>query len=80
VSIIEKNKIIIMKGILATSKIDRMKFKKLFDFRTAALNSYKCTGKRLGPIGMCQHVNCIYNELNSSFIYTLNSINDHIYI
>jgi len=58
VSIMQRKMIIIMKGILITSKIDRMKFKQRLDFMTATLYSRKSTDKRLSLIETYQRVRC----------------------
>lgn len=58
VSIMERKMIIIMKGILITSRSERMKFKQRFDFMTAALYISKSTDKKLSPIEKYQHVHC----------------------
>lgn len=58
VSIMERKIIIIMKGILITSRSERMKFKQRFDFMTAALYISKSTDKKLNPIQKYQRAHC----------------------
>ena len=47
-----------MKGILITSRSERMKFKQRFDFMTAALYISKSTDKTLNPIQKYQRAHC----------------------